>query len=181
MSAKRVAIRYAKALIDVLSSNEALDQIESFQGFCNMVAANRELEAMFANVTINPKDKAGVAAALLEKWEAPETIKRFVSVLALNGRLDLLREVDEAVRRERDAELGISPVMLTCAVTPSREELDSFRKGMEQTLGCSVRLETREDPTILGGVVARVGSMIYDGSISGRLSRLRRELVKESE
>ena len=180
MSASRVAIRYARALVDVLAEKNKLDGVESFYGFCDLVAGHKELSAVFANVTVDKAQKAAVAASLADKGGLDELTRRFIKAIADNGRLDILREIREAVAQRVDKSKNIQSVTLTCAAPPADEDLSALRAGLEKALGCQVRVETRQDPAILGGVIARVGSTIYDGSISGRLNRLRRELVKEN-
>ena len=180
MSAARVAARYARALIETLGQENALDDVAAFVAFCDMAAGHRELSALFANVTVSAQDKADVTGALAKKMALPETVSRFVSVLALNGRMGILDDVKKAVVRALDERRNVRNVMLTTAVSPSEDELGSFRKGMEQALGHKVRLDSREDPSIMGGAIARVGSVVYDGSVRGQLSRLRKELMKEN-
>ncbi len=180
MSASRVAIRYAKALVELLNEKNALDEVQTFLDFCDMAAAHPSLGRLFANVTVSAEDKAGIAAALAKKLALPETIARFLQTLAGNGRMGILPEVRAAVAQRLDVCRNVQSVELTCAVAPSDAEVDALKKTMEAVLGGQVRLETVENPDILGGAIARVGSVVYDGSVRGRLDRLRQELVKEN-
>ena len=180
MSAARVATRYAKALIDYLADENALDQIPRFLEFCDQVARNKDLVQTFGNVTVQAEAKAAIARDIAEKIGLPKSIIRFVEIMAGARRLAVLAEVREAVARQMDERNNIRHVQLTVAVEPATKELDQFRKGMATVLGSEVRLATKVDPAILGGAVARVGSVVYDGSVRGHLEQLHKELVKEN-
>ncbi len=180
MSAGRVAIRYARAFLDALEEKKASDQVESFYAFCDLVAQNAELNALFANVTVSGQAKAAVAESIGAKMNLGETVRRFHSVLALNGRLGILSHVRDAVTRSLDERTRTRSVRLTTAAPLSEDEMAAFQNNMEQALDARVRVSAEVDASILGGAIAHVGSFIYDGSVSGRLSRLRKELVKEN-
>jgi F-type H+-transporting ATPase subunit delta len=75
---------------------------------------------------------------------------------------------------------NIKTVELTTAVAASEEEVAQFVAGMKNVLGCEVRVTPRTNPDILGGAIARVDSLVYDGSVRAQLDRLRAELVKEN-
>ena len=180
MKGSRVALRYARAFVDTLAEKNAWKDADSFLDFCRLASANKELSALFANITVSNGDKANVVRALAKKAALPGTVALFLEILAANGRLSLLADVAAAVVSMRDERQNIKAVVLTAATEPSRESLAAFTAKMEKVLGCGVRLDLVIDPEILGGAVAQVDSVVYDGSVSGRLARLRRELVKEN-
>lgn len=180
MSAGRVALRYARALIDALEEKKERDQIESFFKFCDLAVQNAELTALFANVTVSGQAKAAVTGALGKRLKLGDIVQRFNATLALNGRLNLLPHLREAVTRLLDQRMHIQSVCLTTAAPLSSEELAAFQSNMARALDSQVRVTATVDASILGGAVAQCGSYIYDGSVSGRLNRLRKELVKEN-
>lgn len=175
-----MAIRYARALVELLNEKNALGEVQAFLDFCDMAIADPQLGPLFANVTVSAGDKAGVAAGLAKNLALPETIARFLHTLAVNGRMGILPELKEAVAQRLDDCNNIRSVKLTCAVAPSDTEVAALKKAMRGLLGGDVRIETLEDPSVLGGAIAQVGSIVYDGSVKGRLNRLRQELVKEN-
>ena len=179
MSANRVATRYARALVDVLVEKNAIGEAQSFTGFCDQVTGHSELQQFFGNVTIGSQEKAKVAEKLAEKAALPDSIRRFLTVLANNGRLSILADVKTAVSARVDAHLNVKVVQLTTPSEMSANELKLFGKSMEGLLGCQVKVDTKTDPNLLGGAIAQVGSLVYDGSVREQLNKLRVELVKE--
>lgn len=180
MSAEHVAVRYAGALIEALAEKDALDQAEQFLQFAALVADNAELNAAFASVTIPLEDKVKVVTALGEKAGLPPMIGNLLRVMGQNGRLGIMRETAAAVRTKLDARRGVKAVRLTTAADLSAEAAASFSDAMKKQLGTEVRVEHHTDPDILGGAVAQVGSIVYDGSVRAQLQRMRRELIKEN-
>lgn len=180
MSAGRVAIRYARAFVEVLQEKDALSDADSFLAFCALAEGNNELSGLFANVTISGTEKGGVVRSLAEKLGLSKLVTNFLLVLADAGRLNILKEVGQAVSAQLDELRNIRNVSLTTSVEMTDEELDAFRNGMKQKLGSEIRVTTQVDASIIGGAVARVGSVVYDGSVRAQLNRLRAELVKEN-
>jgi len=180
MSATRVAVRYARALIEALSEKNAIDQADPFLSFCTLVSGNDELSRLFANVTVPAETKTAIVAELAKKLALPPMIANFLRIAAANGRLGILPEIAAATATALDDHRNIKAVHLTTATEPSGEELAAFEAAMKQKLGTEIRVESTTDPAILGGAIARVGSTVYDGSVAAQLTRLRRELIEEN-
>jgi len=179
MSANRIAVRYARALVEALVENKAVDQADSFLGFCEIVEGNKELAGVLANVTLRGEDKGKVVQALAEKLDLPTMVRNFLSVLASNGRLAILAKIGVAVSARLDEQRGVTSVALTTATEPTKEELAAFEAAMKSLLNKEVHINASTDPAILGGAVAQVGSFVYDGSVRAQLDRLRSDLIKE--
>ncbi len=180
MSAERVAVRYAKAFVAVLQERNALAEARPFLDFCALVASNHELARLLSNASLSAGQKGAVVAALAERLGHSELVRKFLQVLAQARRLNLLTAVGHAVAIKLDELDNVRNVDLTTAVALSQTELDDFCKNMKHKLGSDVRVTTQVDASILGGAVARVGSVVYDGSVRAQLNRLRAELVKEN-
>lgn len=180
MSASRVAARYAKAYVEALSENKNLEEVAAFQDFCQFVFNNQELVSLFANVTVGAQDKADIVNTLCEKLSVPLYTTRFLAILAENGRLNIIKEISQAITARVDEKKGVQAIKLTSSAPPSAEHLELFEMKMGELLGGRVRVMTAMDPAILGGAIAQVGSIVYDGSVRGQLDRLRKELVKEN-
>ena len=180
MSARGVAARYAKALVGYLAEHKAKDDLVAFTDFCDMVARHDNLVALFANVTVDNHDKAKAVEVIATKAGLAQALVRFLTILAENGRLGILAEVKQAVLDQWDAMENIRNVALITATPPGEEAVAQFKQKMEQILGGQIRIENRHDPEILGGAIARVGSVVYDGSVRGHLAKLRNQLVKEN-
>lgn len=180
MSANRVAVRYAKAFVEALREKNALGEASSFLDFCKLAAGNKELAGLFGNVTVSAADKAAVVGGLAEKLGLSKLVASFLRVLANAGRLNILSSVGDAVSAQLDAINNVQSVELTTAAPASDEEVNQFAESMKKLLGSDVRVTTKVEASILGGAVARVGSVVYDGSVRTQLNRLHAELVKEN-
>ncbi len=180
MSASRVAVRYAKAFVDLLQERGRLDDADAFVAFCDMASGHAQLHGLLTNITVAPKDKRKVVGALIEKLGAPELTGRFLLTLVENGRIGLLTEMKAAVTRRLHELKNVKTIQLTTAAEPTQAQIQEFEASMAKTLAANIVVNASVDPDIIGGAIARVGSVVYDGSVSGRLDRLRKDLAKES-
>ena len=174
-----VASPYARAFADVvfeahLHANDVNQQLSDF------VAAWREsaeLREVFLDPSFPSDQKISILDKLNTRLEMSVQVRNFIAVLIQNDRLNLLDEILEEYRKEVNRRLGISEVQVTSARPLEADE----RRGIEQKVaaitGTQVQATYHEDKSLLGGVVVRVGSTVYDGSVRGRLDRLKEQLV----
>lgn len=175
----RTARRYAKALYDV--SREA----------GTTEAIGRELEQVAAVFTgdagahdvltrpwIKPGDRRGVAMAVAQKSGAGKLVQDFVGLVAERGRADHLPEIVGAYRTLVDDELGRARAQVRTAVALTDGEKRALSGKLEHALGKRIILEEQVDATLLGGFIAQVGSLIFDGSLDGQLARMRQRLAR---
>jgi F-type H+-transporting ATPase subunit delta len=104
--------------------------------------------------------------------------RTFLRVLLEAGRLGELENVLRAYEGLVDERLGRVKAVITSAVPMEAETQERLRQRLQAQLGKQVYLEARQDPGLLGGVVTRIGSVVYDGSLKAQLLRLREELVR---
>lgn len=180
MSADRVAARYAKAFVSLLKDCKNLAEAQTFLAFCKLVEGNKELTNLFANVTVSAKSKQAVTRTMAEQLGLAEQTRNFLLVLADAGRLNILSEVGVAVTKKLDELNNVQTVALTTAAELTEEELNQFKNRMKQKTGSEIRVTTSVDATLLGGAMAQIGSLVYDGSVRAQLNRLSAEMVKEN-
>ena len=173
MSVQTVARRYAAALADVAIERREEREIQNeLDQWALMIEANPQLKEVFANPTIAYNQKQKVLEDLISRTRVRETTGGFLRVLLRNQRLSQLREVAARYGYVLDEHAGVVAANVTTA-RPIPEEL---RNTLHQTLtaatGRNVRLSFDTDETIIGGMVARIGSTIFDGSVQSQLERL---------
>lgn len=175
------AAQYARALADVVEE-AGLDpmQVERQVGdFAAVLASSRELREALLNPSLSAKQKIGVLDAVCSKLGAEPKVRNFVAVLVEHGRLGALDEILQQYKRETNRRLGIAEA----EVVTARKLDDSERGEMEHRVaalaGGEVRATFREDASLIGGAKIRMGSMVYDGSVRGRLERLRERLAAD--
>jgi F-type H+-transporting ATPase subunit delta len=173
LSLQTVARRYASALADVvIERREEREVQKEIEIWASMIADNPQLKEVFANPTILYDHKRAVLEDLLARSRVRETTASFLRVLLQNQRLPQLPEISERFIQILDERSGIVAAEITTA-RPIPEEL---KKTLHDTLatatGRTVRLTFATDEAIIGGLVARIGSTIFDGSVESNLERL---------
>lgn len=174
-----IAGPYARAFADVvfeahLNALQVQSQLDDF------VAAWRE-SGDLRGVFLDPSFPAEQKVAILDKLNArlgmATQVRNFIAVLIQHDRMDMLDDVLTEYRKEMNQRLGISEVRVTTARPLAADE----RRGIEQKVaamtGTQVQATYHEDKSLLGGVVVSVGSTVYDGSVKGKLERLKEQLV----
>lgn len=178
MSVTTVANRYARALADVISeSGEVAEVQENLRRFADLQAEHQQLRDLFASPVINVERKRMVLNELLARLALRPTAANFLQLLLSNSRLHQLDGMLQALGREIDLRTGI----VTAEVTTAREIDDNQKSQLQSSLksatGKEVRLNFRTDPSIIGGVVTRIDSLVYDGSIRNQLAQVKQRLL----
>jgi F-type H+-transporting ATPase subunit delta len=178
LSLQTVARRYATALADVVVDRREEREVQAELDFwTSMIESNPQLKEVFANPTVAYDQKQKVLDDLISRTGVRETTASFLRVLLKNQRLSQLREVTTRFGYILDERGG----MVAADVTTARPIPEELKTALHDTLaaatGRKVRLSFNTDEAIIGGVVARIGSTIYDGSVQNHLERLSEGLV----
>ncbi len=172
-----IANRYAQALADVsfkLGQQEAVER--ELEQFGQLLEGNRELSAFYEDPAISAAKKRAVTSQLIARLGFCKTAGNFIHVLVERDRMGHFNQVLEAFRQEVRDRLGIVEVGVTTSNEIDEPLRDQLTRALEQISGKRVRLRFRIDPQILGGVIARVGDTIYDGSVRQQLQQMRERL-----
>jgi F-type H+-transporting ATPase subunit delta len=173
LSLQTVARRYATALADVAIERREERQIQKeLDYWAAMMESSPQLKEVFANPTIVHDHKRKVLEDLIARTRVKDTTASFLRVLLKNQRLAQLREIAARYGYVLDERSGV----LAGSVTTARPIPEELRKTLHETLsaatGRTVRLSFETDENILGGMVARIGSTVFDGSVQNHLERL---------
>ena len=180
MSSQAVARRYAVALADVvLSRGEAQEVREELAAWDSLVSANSELLEVFRHPAITHEQKRDVLDELIRRAKPRPTTANFLKVLLQNGRLGELSEVSTQFAQELDRRSGVVTARVTTARPLPADAQESLRARLGQLTGSRVRLQFEVDDELIGGVVTRIGSTLYDGSVRGRLQQIKQRMVGE--
>ena len=177
MSLQTVARRYAAALADVtIERREEREVQNELDQWASMMEANPQLKEVFANPTVAYDQKRKVLEDLISRTRVRETTASFLRVLLKNQRLSQLRDIAERYGHVLDERAGVVAANVITA-RPIPEELkSSLHETLAAATGRKVRLSFTTDETIIGGLVARIGSTIFDGSVQNQLERLSESL-----
>lgn len=177
MSLQTVARRYAAALADVAIERREEREVQTeLEEWASLIEANPLLKEVFANPTVAYDQKRKVLEELIARSRVLETTASFLRVLLKNQRLSQLREVVARYGYVLDERAGMVAARVTTA-RPIPEELrNSLHEALAAATGRKVRLSFNTDEQIIGGLVARIGSTIFDGSVQNQLERLAQDL-----
>lgn len=178
MSTETIARRYSTALADVvLGSNETETVKSELATWGELFQQSSDLQTVFGNPSISYVNKEKVLEGLIAKVKPSKTTANFLKVLLQNGRLADLGEINErftAVLEERGGRI-------TAEITSARElpsgERAEFESNLERLTGKQVSVNYAINTDIIGGVITRIGSTVYDGSVKTKLENLKEQLV----
>ena len=184
MIASAVATRYARALVDaVLSPSpraaappEPERVIEDLRGFEEAIGSSKELRNVLLTPGVPVARKRAVLGKIAGAMETSRIVRNFLFVLVDHRRIGDLSGIIAAFEHIMDVRLGIIQVEVRSARPLSEEQSQVLTSGLESATGKRVWLNTTTDPSLIGGLVARVGSTVLDGSVRGRLDALERQL-----
>jgi F-type H+-transporting ATPase subunit delta len=179
MPSGSLARRYAKAILALGADQGNLDRVGGdLRAIAKAFKDSAELATVLSNPAIRRADRKRVLDAVLGKLIVQPSTKNLVYLLLDGERLDTLpaisREVDAAI----EAKAGRVTAQLTSARALDHAQLSQITAALEKLSGKKVDVVRREDPDLLGGVVAKVGDVVYDGSLRTQLRNLRDELTK---
>ena len=176
MSSRASASRYARALFDVTAADSRAEVDQELTAVAEAFAAQTDLQAVFANPSVAPAAKQGVVQAVIERLGLSTSVARLLTLLAQRDRLGLLSDA-AVVFHERVLEDGH---VLQAEVTTAEPLSDADRQALQARLSAAtqkhVTITPRVDPAIIGGLVARIGGTVYDGSLVSQLARIRERL-----
>jgi len=182
MSLRTSARRYAKALFDVaLQEKVDLAKVEKdLSEVTELIRENTELARALAGAGVPDASREALIAAIADKLEAIAPVKKLLVLLTDRRKLDRLPDLAEAFRERLLAHQNIVQADVTSAAPLSPEKTAALEASLAKVTGKKVELSVSVDPGLLGGVVARIGSTVYDGSVRAQLRKIREQLVTES-
>jgi len=179
MNARTSARQYANALFDVATKSGRTDQIQhDLTQFALLVSSHEELRRAFGERAVPPRAKAALLGALFAYLgDIADEVQRLLLWLADRDRLALLADIEAAFSaRVLDAR-RIVRAEITTTVGLDDGARASLRQALGQAIGREVQMTERIDASIVGGMVAKVGSVVFDGSVTRQIERFREQLL----
>jgi len=167
--------RYAQAFADVVTDAklDAASLDRQFSDFLATWQGSAELRTFFENPAIPAEQKVAILDKMNEKMGCAKELRNLLAVLITNNRIAHVAEVAAAWRRILQEQQGIHPAEIVTARELAKDERDALVSEVAKLAGGKVDASFKLDQSILGGTVVRIGSTVYDGSVKGRLERLR--------
>ena len=183
MTNRTAAIRYARALLDIaVKERRDLQEIEAqLAQFVDLFTQHPMLQKVMLNPAVPVSRKRAAIAQLTMSAKVTPVLAKLIGLLADRDRLVLLPDLLAAYRERMLDHLQVVRAAVTTAVKLPAERAAAVERSLARLTGRKVTLETQVDPAIIGGVIARIGSTIYDGSVTTRLRRMKERLLGGSE
>jgi F-type H+-transporting ATPase subunit delta len=169
-----VASRYAQALFDLADESGHLDSVEAdLKSLKAMSADSLDLRRLIASPAFSSEDKGKALLAIADKAKFAATTRKFIGLLAANGRIGALPGIVTAFQALSARKRGLVAAEVTTAIALTAAQQKGLQSALRQALGKDPELTTRVDPAILGGLKVRVGSRLYDASLRSKLDQLK--------
>jgi len=173
------ASRYARALAEVTREQKmpAADAESQLRDFAETLAESAPLRNMLSNPSFSVEQKIKVLDAIRAKTKYAQPVRNFIAVIIAHDRIREFDEIAAAYAAMADEEQGIH----SAEITTARPLDESGRNALEARIGAiaggKLVASYKQDASLLGGAIVRLGSTVYDGSVRGQLDRLKKQLA----
>ena len=174
-----VLARYARAFADVVVEQKLNPDktTEELSQVADLIQSSNELRNVLQNPSVARGQKLALLDAIMQRIGGTKMLRNFLAVLIDHRRIGSADEIVKQFKEEMDRRMGIAEARVSSARELTAVEKKSLEKQLTEITGKVVRATYTEDAALLGGVTVRMGSTIYDGSVQGRLERMRREIA----
>lgn len=183
MSVRTSANRYAKALFDVALA-EKVDLAQVDRDLTAVIAMMKESPALALSAnrrTVTDAQRQSMMEAVAKAMSLSPVVTKMLVLLAKTGKLNLVHDMGPSFHERLLAHQSVVRADVTSAAPLSPEKTKALEESLSKVTGKQVDLSVAVDPSLLGGVVARIGSTVYDGSVKTQLQRMREELVASNQ
>ncbi len=175
-----IGARYAKALIEVVlapgSQVDPKKTLEELRAIDALVAASPELHTALLSPAVAPSRKRAVMERLIGPMNVSRPVRNFLFIVIDHRRIHEFKSIVDAFDELLDQRLGFVRADVESARELTGPQKSSLEAQLSRLSGKTAKLTFSIDPELIGGVVARVGAKLYDGSVRGQLERLRVKL-----
>ena len=179
MSTRASAARYAKALFDVAVAESTPEQIErELAAFADVVQGHADLQQVLVSPAVPAARKGAVIAQLLDRLQPSSPVRKLLLLLAERDRLELVPDLVSVYHERVMEHQQVVQAEVTTAEPIPAEQAAQLQQRLGRSIGRTVTLTTKVDPSLIGGMVTRIGSTVYDGSVATQLTSLRQRLTE---
>lgn len=171
--------RAARSIFDIIHARgEALPAVAALDALAGLMTEHEDLHKTLVSPFVPTAAKQGIVDQLASRLAMPDAVRRSLHVLAEQGALNDVPALSRAVRRLVHRQAGIVEATVTTAAPLTEAQVARLQETLSQATGKQVTVRSKIDPSVLGGVVAHVGGVVFDGTLSRQLARLEERLVQ---
>lgn len=180
MARNTAAGRYAKALFELAREAERADEVRAeLSALADLVEQNADLGDVLLQPLYPAKERKAVLAAVAEQLGASPVLLQFYSFLIDQRRLVDIAAIRESYVELADASTGVARAEIRSASPLEPDQLERLTRALATHVGRDVSVSVEVDPDLLGGVVAKVGNLLLDGSLRSQLNQMRGRLLED--
>ena len=174
-----VARRYAKALLMIgKEDGQAETYRNELEGVTGLLEREEQLEQAICNPLYDAGGRKKVLQAIVERLELSAVMKSFLLLLFDKGRMGFVSNINDFYQKFADELKGVARASLVSATELSAEAVEKIRSALSKKTGNDIILEVEQDPSLIGGIVTRIGDLVLDGSIKTQLLNMRESLKR---
>ena len=179
MSTNAIAKRYAKALVQIGSEAGTVDGFNTeLTSFSALLTESRELTTVFSNPAYGIESKKEILKELVAKLKLSPMISNLLMLLLERGRISVLPQISESYGAFADELSGVIRPTLSSGLPLDAAQIEEIRSALAKSTGKKVELKVEVDPSLIGGVVTKIGGKVFDGSVRTQLARIQDILQK---
>lgn len=169
-----VAARYASALFDLAREGNSIDAVAAdLDRFDSLIQASPDLQRLIRNPIFTAEEQAGAIGALIGRAGITGLVGNFIRLVASNRRLFALPDMIRAFRELVADARGIVRAQVTLAEPPSDRALNDIKAALRDVAKAEVNLDVKIDPSLIGGLIVKMGSRMVDASVRTKLNSIR--------
>jgi len=170
----QIARPYAAALFELAEESESIAEIEqSLDAVGTLIEESEEFSKFLRSPVISSDEKREAMDAIVQKTDLPEAVSNFLQLVARNGRLFALPAMISEFKKLAADARGELKAEVTSAAPLSKAQLESLSQTLKDKIGKTVALDTHVDPSLIGGLVVKLGSRMIDTSLKTKLSAMK--------
>lgn len=175
-----VGKRYAKALLEVGVSHNKLERLQKdVAELASLYEGSDDLRAIISNPSVGTEERRKVIDTIAQKAGWDPFTRNFSLILVDNERFSAVSAISEELGKLVDTHLGNVRAAVTSARPLKDSQIANVKGAIAKLTGKNVLLETEVDPTILGGLITKIGTTVYDGSVATQIATLKESILRE--
>lgn len=174
-----VGRRYAKALLNLAGSNKTIEEVgEQLTEVASLLKENEGLKSIMLDPKIGKQERMAVIGEITQKMECQELVTKYCRYLTARNRFDIIADIASAYNTLTSEKLGKATANVVVAQKLSNKEEKNLQKQLSAYTGKKIALTVEVDPSILGGAITSIDSLVLDGSIKNKLNLIRETISK---
>ena len=174
-----IARRYAKALLLISKEDGQTDTYRAeLGGFANLMEQEASLNEAITNPLYGTEGRRNVLQTVIDKLGLTRTMQSFLLLVFDKGRIGFIGSINDYYQKLADELKGIARASLVSAIDLSAETVDKIRVALSNKTNKDIVLEVEQDPELIGGIITKIGDLVWDGSIKTQLINMRESLKR---